>query len=233
VSDATIEQIASINLSILQDSKVNSQMRQDMTSKIEAATDKAKTSFPSMPTKNNSDIKNIIEKNINESFSQDAIADMKLSIDNQINISASGSNIQGLSLIQKADAIGKIVNGMSADIVQEIMSDNAMESIARDKETFYLADMIDSAGGAASGVIDSAGGAASGVISSSGDALSTVVDSAAEATTLSTGTKIIIVIILITIILGGMTGAYLKVTGHIGGGDEMSPSYKLPAVDIM
>jgi hypothetical protein len=159
VTNTRILQDAKLKLTVLQNAEMNASMQADITSSILAEVSKKKSDFPQISaSKSDTEITNIVENNVSNSFSQESIASISLEIKMSQNINfEKTAEVDGLDVQQLGSAVGELINKMSADIVSELVAGTELASSSEEETTFFAADLVDSVGGAVSGIIGSIG----------------------------------------------------------------------------
>jgi hypothetical protein len=166
-SNVEILQSSAVDLDILQKSDINADMQTEIVNSILNEVSKIKTDFPQIPkSKSDTEITNIIENNVSNTFSQESLAELRMGVEQDQNVMfTSGSMSENIKIAQTADAVGKLINSMSGNIIVDLAAGTELENQAKEETKFFVSDAIDSTGG----VIESAGQAASGVIEAVGD----------------------------------------------------------------
>ena len=158
--DSTFSQVASVNMSILQDASVNAEMQATIADKLASEIKSKKSDFPSFSeTKTDTEVKSIIKRNVEASLSVSSVIELKHSIEQlQNNRVSRYASVSGVVAEQKATIISKVINKMSASIAQDLGMEGDIKA-KHDEETFsFISDIIGTFSDGIEGVIDTAGG---------------------------------------------------------------------------
>lgn len=157
IKGVTMNQAASVNVSVLQDSKINSQMQADLVNKIISSLEQESSSgFPELTSASSnteiiSKVKNIVSSNL----SVQSLATLQTQItaaQSTIITGNTGTTVDTIKLIQKADAVGKLINSMSGSIASAVTSDTSSDTSVKQKNTNFLVGIVDSIGNTISNV---------------------------------------------------------------------------------
>ncbi len=161
VSGVDIKQDSSINLTAISEFNVNAAMQAKMVAAIMNEIDMKKTDMPQI-TANNDDtkIRQIVSSNVAVAFSQKALNEMAISINQDsaiVSLRDAGlpGLIENVRVTQAATAVGNQANKMATSIVNEVLSSTDTKNTLKVETTSGLGAIIDSIGNAASGLINS------------------------------------------------------------------------------
>ena len=158
VSNLTMEQVALINLEVIQDASVNAEMQQKMVNELMNQVKQKQSDFPQITkTKTDTEIRNIIHNEVEANFRLESLAALQMNLTQKQNLLISGNsgNVTQIMLSQKVDAIGKLVNTMSTNLATKLTSDTTSNSSTDQTKTFFGSDLLDSAFNGLNGLISS------------------------------------------------------------------------------
>jgi hypothetical protein len=158
-SNIDILQQSRINLNVLQKSNVNASMQAEIMSKIMAVLNKERAGMPEITrVKSDTQIASIVENNVSNSFSQESLSNISISIEMDQSISfLKGSAYEAVKLEQTAEGVGKLINNMAGSIVQELTSGTDLESKSTEISKNPIADIVTSVGDGMSKFVNSVG----------------------------------------------------------------------------
>ena len=159
VSGVSLDQAATIDLTVLADSKTNAKMQSDLTNKLVNKITNENSALPVQFSNqdNSTDIRNIVDNHVSANLGSKALAKMQLGIKQDQSVAAigEGSLAENIKLAQKADAIGRLINTMSNDMTNDLISNNDLDTNAAAKNTSAVADMFGSLMDSISGIFNS------------------------------------------------------------------------------
>jgi hypothetical protein len=136
------ENIASMNLSLLADAKVNGAMQNEITSKLDAAL-KANQDAIGVAA-SDAKIHNIVKNKVAANLNSEVLLAQEFKIKQAINAEAVGSDSEMRDSIatNKADVVAKMVNNISAGIISEMKADTTAAGKAESTQSNPLSTAV-------------------------------------------------------------------------------------------
>lgn len=199
-SGIDISQSSTINLSLMKDAAINSTMQSEMINKISDKLNTMKRTIPvlavSSSTKNDTQVKNIVENNVTSTFNHDDINQMNLGIFQTANIEfTEGSNYTDVMVDQMSAAVGEMIINMSSTIITELAAGTEFES--------QLAETTEAIGGLKD-TIGGIGGLLGGVFGDGSADETNEINANQDPNTQSSISSFMFFIIVALVIMGGM-----------------------------
>ena len=145
----TLDQIGSINLSLLANSDTNAKMQTQIVNDIVNKLASKNSAFPVQfsDQKNSTTVRNIVDSHVSANLSTSVLSKLSLSIaQNQSVVALSGGVNESVRLSQKADGIGKAVASMASSMTAELMSKTSTNTDVKVENTSAIADMFKTLG---------------------------------------------------------------------------------------
>ena len=195
-----------INLSVLKDSTTNTKTQSELIDKITNEINKQSKTIPTLSLissdKSESDIRNIVKKNINASFSQDNIEKMDISGELNQNLNFEDVDMDGVTISQIGASMGKMVTKTTNNIVNDIIAGTDLDNTSTEETEL---------GGVASDAIGAVGGIFGGILGGGPAApVAAVLDNGINNAASSTGLSPIIITFIFILIIGGVLYFYFN-----------------------
>jgi len=139
ITSVSLDQSAKINLSCFAKQDVNLKLQNEIKDKIKNLIKNDVTAQQFGYSKSATDIKNIVETNVEDHYSQTNIADMTASlVQKQVIQAHDESQISNVKMSQYASIVGKLVSDFTTDISREIRKDTDVSNKALAKTTSLM-----------------------------------------------------------------------------------------------
>lgn len=127
IKNVDLIQSANLNLTVLSKTSVLNKFNADLVDELTNSITEQKSLFPSFnKTSSKSETRNIVEKNVHNTFTTEALASISASIDTEQKvdfIAEKKGKIKNVTVSQQTTMIAKLVNDMSNNITNELKGD--------------------------------------------------------------------------------------------------------------
>lgn len=146
--DNTVSQTSKIDITSVVNASVDGSLQDKITAKVQDAINQHTSDFPQLTaTKSATDIKNIVQQNVNTTFSTSSLNSVMANIHQNMAITVSGdADVEGNTIDQSTQAALKLSNTLASNISTDlgISSDNS--TTVKQDNTFWGSDLINSIG---------------------------------------------------------------------------------------
>jgi hypothetical protein len=155
----TMTQLASISLSTLSDTNVNASMQSDMIAEITNAIDKEKAGLPEITSNiSDSEIQNIVETNVSNTFSVEKMDALSASINLTQNVAlGKGAQSTNDTIIQEGTVVAELASSMSNNIVAAMTAGTVLDNTVKEVTKNPISDIVTSVTDGISGLVSTLG----------------------------------------------------------------------------